>query len=464
MGHASESPRAVDILSVAEIQQIHNFCLEAESVTGGIPPFLMELFNDLFTFLGINPHITINPKYTQRVHRTLIWYHILRLSTLVTVSVGLLCLQLRVVAVLNSTSLLDSKKPLSGAAAVLRMIYWVFTPVYFMADRVGCLAHVHLLSVQANITNSVNKSTSVPPILSVYWQLVGDALLSSLHVFISVTPAILYQFPFGATLFPVFLAGIIVMVHTITALRESTSLLPAHGFWIRAAITQRLLMILLYLVYRLDRIIVIQLFIPRTFLLITLSALVYLLPFTIHCFARQIVVEQNGVSSHRAHMAFTESLTVLRQGNLSRQHLKPILHRFMNGTYSAVIAMLSITVPLYLVIYRDEGSSRQSVQYTTRLIALGAHLYGLLIGSLQFRALLCFLRGSLEWDKRIEPYMIFYPLVMLPFYKMHIMKPHTCYFCLIALLMSAHYSMVSSLYTELRRVFKFHSVYSFIKN
>lgn len=454
MGQASEFPCSVNILSVTEIQQIRGFCLETESVIGNASPLLIEIFRNLFTRLGIYPYITINSEHTNYVSmsKVLICYHALRISILTIMSVGLLCLHLRVATIVKSASISYIHDPLSGSAAMLRIIYWVFAPICILADRLGCLAHIYFLSVLNSGHNSVRKSTTTPPILSIYWQFVGDALLSSIQVLVSVTPAVIYQFPFEAALFPVFLSGIIIMMHTITALKESTILQPALSFWARTAVSQRLLMTLLYILYRLNKLTIVHFFIPKTFLLLVLSIAVYLLPFIVNCYSRQVVVEQNGVASQRAHMTFTESLSILKQSSSSHQHLKSIMHRCINGTYSAVIAMLSIVVPLYLLVYKTDGPYTQGAQYTTWLVILGAYIYGLVICALQFRAFLCFFRGSLEWDKRIEPYLIFYPFVMLPFYKMNLMRPHVYYFTLIIFLTSVHYSIVSSLYTELRRI------------
>ena len=453
MDRASDSPRITDILSVTEIQQIRSFCLDAEHAIGYVPAFLTELLNGLFTRLGIDLHVPANAYSASSARRIIIWYHALRISFLITASATLFSLQLKATTALTSISL---HEPLSGSAAVLRIVYWVLAPIHFVIDRLGCLVHARLLSAQITATTTDFGSSTAPPALSVYWQFVGDALLSALQVSLSTIPTILYQFSFGASLFPTFLTGITVMIHTVTTLRESACLQPSLGFWIRNAAFQRLLTILLYFVHRLNSIMVIQFFVPRALLFVLLSIVIYLLPCIVNCLARQLVAEQGVSSSPTPHPTWTESLAVIRQSTLSRQRLQPIVYRFMNGTYSAIIAMLSITLPLYLVLYRD-GWIDQDAKTTSQLIVLGAYLYGLLICSLQFRALLCFLRGSLEWDKRIEPYSIFYPLVMLPLYKMRIMKPHICYISLIVLLVSIHYSIVSTLYKEMCRIFRYRS-------
>ncbi|EFO61892.1 Hypothetical protein GLP15_3016 [Giardia lamblia P15] len=452
MGRASESPRTMDILSVAEIQQIHNFRLDVINATGNVPSLLIDVLGELFTYLGIESRIT-GSSLSRRVQRILRWYHTLRVFLLILISVSLFLLQLRVTTELNFTESYDVDKQFSGFSALLRIIYWILAPIYLILDRLGCLVHTQLLSTQADKRINGPKSFITPPILSIYWQLVGDALLSAVQVFISITPAILYQFQFGASFCLVFLTSITIMMHTITALRESTSLQPAFSFWIRSIILQRVLTILLCLVHHLNKIIIVQLFIPKTFLFIVLAIAIYFLPPAAICFTRQIIVERANLQSHRADLTWTESLIILKQSTLSRQELRLILHRFINGTYSAAIAMLSIVVPLYLIIYRGEeviqGAQNQSF---AQLTVLGTYIYGLIVCSLQFRALLCFLRGSLEWDKRIEPYLIFYPLVMPLLYRLHITKPHRCYSCLIVLLVFMHYSIVRALYKELHRI------------
>lgn len=452
MGRASESPRTMDILSVAEIQQIYGFCFDATNATGNVSSLLLEALGELFTRLGIEPHMTGSPP-SRRVQRILRWYHIVRVFFLIIISTSLFLLQLKVTTASKSIESYDVSKQSLGSSAVLRIIYWILAPIYFMVDRLGCLAHTQLLSAQAGKAVSGPKFATTSPVLLIYWQLVGDTLLSAVQIFVSVTPAILYQFQFGVSFFFLFLTGITTMMYTITALRESTPLQPAFSFWIRSIILQRMLTILLCLVHRLNRIIIVQLFIPKTFLFVVLAIAIYLLPSAAVCLARQIIVERTNLRSHRADLTWTESLTVLKQCTLSRQEFRQILHRFINGTYSTTIAMLSIAVPLYLVIYRGNEATR-GVQNPAQLIVLGTYLYGLIICSLQFRALLCFLRGSLEWDKRIEPYLIFYPLGMPLLYRTHIAKPHGCYFGLIVLLASVHCSLVRALYKELRRLFK----------
>lgn len=102
-----------------------------------------------------------------------------------------------------------------------------------------------------------------------------------------------------------------------------------------------------------------------------------------------------------------------------------------------------------------ETIKAQHDRYNANLVLLSIALYSFVICLLQSRALVCFLRCSTEWDKRVEPYLIFYPLAIIIFSRAKIMTPMKCGWSLIILFLCMHVSFVNSVWKDISLAFKF---------